>query len=362
MGLHWGFPVLRSLIGEENISRLQSVQVDPNELTKHEDTLKFLNGATGEHIGGATVDYFHRLRRSKLRDLLSEGVDIKFNKRLATITYSTDGKLVTAHFEDGTSATGRILIGADGARSAARRNVVRAGPEAAAPRRLPICATFIQHRYTREQALHLRQFHPLYIGSIHPAGYFSFFGVHDATDATRPETWIFFFYISWKSSLEEQDRTAGWTDRQRLDQARAIARNDGFADPWKSAYEWLPDDMPVWYFGFADWDPAEPTHEWDNHGGLVTLAGDAAHTMTYQRGQGLNHSITDAGKLFDVIKGIMDGSKTQAEAVDAYEAEMINRAGTEVRTSTENTLMLHEWEKAIQSPVMMKGMHKQHSS
>lgn len=363
MGLHWGAPVLRSLIGEEDAnSRLQSVQVDPNEPTKHLDTLMLFNGATGEQIGGATMDYFFRLRRSKLHDLLSEGTDIRFSKRLANITYSSDRKLVTAHFDDGSSATGRIIIGTDGARSAVRKLIVRAGAEAAESRRLPVCATFIQARYAAEQAVELRKHHPLYLASIHPRGHFAFFGAQDASDATRPETWTFFFYISWNSGLEEQDRTAGWNDKQRLDQAKAFAREDKFADPWKSAYEWLPDDMPVWYMSMTDWDPGEKEHEWDNHGGLVTLAGDAAHTMTYQRGQGLNHSISDAGRLVATIQNILDGTQTQEDAVADYEKEMIARSGEEVRTSSKNTLMLHDWEKAIQSPLVTKGMRKQHPS
>ena len=360
MGLHWGAPVLRSLIGEDAWSHIQSVQVDPNEPSKHLDSLFFLNGLTGEKMGEATVDYFYRLRRSKLRDLLSKDIDVRFNKRLTNITYSDDGRLVTAHFEDGTSSTGRILIGADGARSVVRKLVVKAGPEAAESRRLPICATFIHARYTAEQAVALRKHHPLYLAAIHPRGYFSFFGMQDGSDATRPETWTFFFYISWRASLAEQDASADWSDAARLAQARALAADAPYADPWRSAYAWIDtDDLPVWYMAMTDWDPAAPDHGWDSRGGRVTLAGDAAHTMTYQRGQGLNHSVTDAAKLLAAVQSVLRGDVAQDEAVAKYEEEMIARAGEEVRMSTNNTLMLHDWDKAIQSPVMKKGMNRQ---
>jgi len=360
MGLHWGAPVLRSLIGDEAWAHIQSVQVDPNEPTKHLDSLFFLNGLTGEQIGEATVDYFYRLRRSKLRDLLSKDIDIRFNKRLANITYSDDGKLVTAHFDDGTSSTGCILIGADGARSAVRKLIVKAGPTAAECNRLPICATFIHARYTAEQAIALRKHHPLYLAAIHPGGYFSFFGMQDGSDPTRPETWTFFFYISWASTLAEQDATAGRSDRERLEQARALCAAAPYADPWRSAYAWIDDPgLPVWYMAMADWDPGDPAHAWDGRAGRVTLAGDAAHTMTYQRGQGLNHSVTDAARLVAAIKSVLDGDAARDVAIAKYEEEMIARAGEEVRMSTKNTLMLHDWEKAIQSPVMKKGMNKQ---
>jgi 2-polyprenyl-6-methoxyphenol hydroxylase-like FAD-dependent oxidoreductase len=355
MGLHWGAPVLRTLIQAEAWTRIQSVQVDPNVPTKELDTLYFLNGKTGSRMGVAEIDNFHRLKRSRLRSLLSENLDIRFGKRLLRLEYSVDEKTVTAFFEDGDSETGCLIVGADGARSVTRNLVV--GSPNAASRKLPIAATFCQATFTKEQALFLRSFHPLYIASVHPSGYFSFLGIQDASDAEAPETWIFFFYISWASSLDEQAETTDWDNAKRLAQIKEKAKE--YADPWKSAYEWLPDNHPVWYMGMTDWDPASPDAVWDNHSGLVTLAGDAAHTMTYQRGQGLNHSITDAAKLTDAIQSFRGGATDQKTAIDAYEKEMKLRAGAEVQMSTQNTIMLHSWEKAMQSPVFQKGLDKQ---
>jgi 2-polyprenyl-6-methoxyphenol hydroxylase-like FAD-dependent oxidoreductase len=354
MGLHWGAPVLKGLLTEEDWEEIQSVQVDPNVPTKALDTLAFLNSKTGEQMGAAEIDYFYRLRRSKLRALLAKDADIRFGKKLTSIDDSPDGKSITAHFEDGTSATGLLIVGADGARSVTRQ--ISVGTDGALNRRIPFAATFVQANFTRDQAIHLRSWHPLYLAGIHPDGRFSFFGIQDATDAARPETWTFFFYISYPSSTEEQEATADWTDAQRLKQAKEMAKD--FDDPWKSAYEWLSDDHPVWHMGMSDWDPGAENHRWNNHGGRVTLAGDAAHIMTYQRGQGLNHSISDASKIVQAVKSILDGSKGQEEAITSYEKEMIERAGTEVRMSTQNTGMVHSWEQALQSPVFKKGLNK----
>jgi 2-polyprenyl-6-methoxyphenol hydroxylase-like FAD-dependent oxidoreductase len=79
--------------------------------------------------------------------------------------------------------------------------------------------------------------------------------------------------------------------------------------------------------------------------------------MTYQRGQGLNHSVTDAGKLVEAIMRIQDGDDRQ-EAIQAFEDEMITRGGSEVRDGTANTTMLHDWEKVKQSPLFTRGMKK----
>ena len=352
MGLHWGAPVLKSLIPDDWWSRIQSIQVDPHVQTRKEDTLSFIQGATGETMVAFTFGPFYRLRRSKLRGLLSQELDVQYNKRLSNVTYAEDGESITAHFTDNTSAIGCMLVGADGARSTTRQCLL---PDRGAINRIPYAATFVQRRFTKEQALYLRKFHPLFLASAHPGNHFAFFGMQDAVDPDDPSSWTFFFYISWRASLEEQDATADWTNAQRLAQQKEFAKT--FCDPWKSAYEWTPDDAPVWYMGLTDWDPGLDGHRWDNHGGLVTMVGDAVHPMTYQRGQGLNHSITDAGKLCDALAKIREGGDRK-ELVTAFEEEMITRGGGEVRDGTANTMLLHDWEKVQQSPFFTKGMRK----
>ncbi|KAL4891449.1 hypothetical protein BDV59DRAFT_194384 [Aspergillus ambiguus] len=354
MGLHWGAGPLQSLIPETLWARIQSVQVDPSTPTAEHDFLYFLNGRTGETMGAIPANKFYRLRRSKLRSLLVPGLDIRYGRQLQDIKYLDDGERVAAILEDGQQIIARIIVGADGARSDTRRLLL--GSDTVTVRQLPYCATFIHAQFSADQAVFLRKFHPLFLGAPHPAGYFGFFGMHDVVDPMRPETWTFFFYISWHSTLEEQTRTEGWTNAQRLRQAKEFAKS--FTDPWKSAYQWLPDDHEVWYMNMTDFDPRQPHNRWDNHGGRVTLAGDAAHAMTYQRGQGLNHSLTDAMKLMEAIKSIFTGGLTQSSAISQYEDEMTARGGAEVEMSTVNTEMVHDWERVLKSPVMTSGMKR----
>ncbi|KAL5356162.1 FAD binding domain-containing protein [Aspergillus floccosus] len=337
MGLHWGAGPLESLIPKDRWA-------------PEHDFMNFLNGETGEQMGAIPANKFYRLRRRKLRGLLAPGLDVHYGQRLHDIKYLDDGERVTAILTDGKRITARLIVGADGSRSDTRNILL--SPDAAAVRQLPYCATFIQARFSTEHAVFLRSFHPLFLAAPHPAGYMAFFGMHDAEDSLRPETWMFFFYISWHSTHEEQARTAEWTNAQRLQQAKGFAKL--FVDPWKSAYEWLPDDHQVWYMNLTDFDPREPQHRWDSRGGRVTLAGDAAHAMTYQRGQGLNHSFTDAMKLTEAIEAFA----SQLSAIAEYEDEMISRSGAEVALSTLNTGMVHDWEKVLKSPVMTSGMKR----
>jgi 2-polyprenyl-6-methoxyphenol hydroxylase-like FAD-dependent oxidoreductase len=281
MGLHWGTPVLQGLLDPSLWAQIQSVHVDPSTPIKDIDNLCFLNGATGEEMSSLTVSRWHRLRRSKLRSLMATEITVKYNKRLTNISYTSSAPhpSVTATFEDGSTATGRILIGADGARSSVRRLI--AGSDAAQITRLPYAATFIQARYTREQALFLRSFHPLYLAAPHPAGLFSFFGLQDAADPNAPETWTFFFYISWASSIAQQDEEMKtFSQADRLKQLQALAVE--YTEPWRSAAKWLPDDQPCFYLGLTVWDPSLQGHGWGNERGRVSLAGDAAHPMTYR--------------------------------------------------------------------------------
>lgn len=252
--------MLKTLVPESWSPRLQSVHADPHEPPKDHDFLTFVQGDNGSTISAFPVATFYRLRRSKLREVLSEALDIRHEKRLADVTFAPDQQSVTAHFSDGTSATGSMLIGADGARSTVRQCLL--GPQLGSVNTIPYCATFVERTFSKEQALFLRSFHPLYLAAAHPDNLFSFFAVQHVADPDDPTTWVFKYYISWQSSREEQEATAQWTDAQRLAQQKELARN--FCEPWKSAYEWTPDDTPVWHMSMTEWDPGMEGHRWDS--------------------------------------------------------------------------------------------------
>ncbi len=56
-----------------------------------------------------------RAERYRLRNWLSTNLPIQWGKRLQRVEHDDQG--VTAYFEDGTSAKGDILVGADGVKS-----------------------------------------------------------------------------------------------------------------------------------------------------------------------------------------------------------------------------------------------------
>ncbi|KAF2138404.1 uncharacterized protein K452DRAFT_256661 [Aplosporella prunicola CBS 121167] len=360
MGAHWGFQLLEQLISEEARKKLPQVEVDPHVPIKAEDVCKFHNAATGELIATVPVYSMHRLQRQKLRNLLADGIDIRFNKsfvnmEMIDVPGMGSNRSVAARFEDGTTIVGKIIIGADGTRSSVRRSLL--GEKQSAVRPLPWVATWAQAKYTVEQAVYLRKWHNLYSCSVHPQGFFSTLGLQDIPDPQRPEDWVFWFYITWP--LESAKDAASWDNAARLRHFKEIAKD--WADPMKSAVGWLSDDHYVWHAQFAEWDPEEKGHRWNNFDGRVTLAGDAAHTMTWSRGQGLNNGFEDAANLVKAIGAFLgrDGNEgKQKESIDTYEAEMIPRGGRETRVSSITTTSVNNWETFMESPVVKMGLKK----
>ncbi|TLD23761.1 hypothetical protein PspLS_06706 [Pyricularia sp. CBS 133598] len=353
----WSAPILKSLITEDAWSRSHTTLSDPSLPVKEVDTIPMYNGATGVHLVDFPFPKAYRLYRPRFRELLAEGVDIQFGKKLAGFT--TSEGVVTAHFEDGTQHQGRLLVGADGSKSMTRTLLL--GEDRSYLKRLPFAAIFVLARYPKEQALYIRNFkHPIALGMLHPENMVSMVALLDAPSPDEPEKWIYANYIGWRVTPEEQDEYHKSTKQDLLDQVKKLATK--FADSVKSAFDWLPEAADdegvdnVWFSPSRNWDPRIPDHEWSNHGGLVTLAGDAAHPMTYQRGQGFNNAIDDAGYIVRLLSDA--NSRSQKELIDEYEVEMKARGGREVELSEGNTFMVHNWDMVMSSPLLNKGLAK----
>ena len=158
-----------------------------------------------------------------------------------------------------------------------------------------------------------------------------------------------------------------------------------FTEPFRSANAWIPDGTPVYANRFTYW---EPPLSWNNLGGKISLAGDAAHPMTFRkapsifsalllsdhvyllvrgeahtflltdRGQGLNHAIMDAAKYVAAIRAVKSGQESLKGGMGAYESEMVARGGEEVRLSKMNTEMLHDLDRLVQSPLFKMGLQR----
>jgi 2-polyprenyl-6-methoxyphenol hydroxylase-like FAD-dependent oxidoreductase len=332
--------MLADIFTEEKYARVQEAACDPYFPPPDPGYLPTLNGKTGELLKNVPLLKMIRISRRRFRQFCAEGVNVQYDKKLESLSYSNDGSSVTAHFANGTSATGTMIIGTEGAQSKVRMSVF--GEEQGKTHRVPISAVNLHVCYNdAEKAKFVRQHHPIMTMGIHPDGYWLWVSIQDVPDPEDPATWVFQLQSTWNTVEGEEV----------ADLAALKKRAETYGEPFRSANLWIPEGTPIFENKLSYWIP-EP---WDTHNNRVVLAGDAGHPMTFQRGQGLNHGIADARSIVLKLKAVKAGETTLHEAVDEYVKEMVERAGDEVKTSKENTMMLHDWNRMQDSPIMQRG-------
>lgn len=132
-------------------------------------------------------------------------------------------------------------------------------------------------------------------------------------------------------------------------------RTEEWAEPWRSAGRAVNPSTKLPLDKGTYWGQAA---KWDNRAGHMTLCGDAAHPMTPHRGQGLNNALQDSANFVAAMMKVNSGEKTLQEAVDAYDAEILERGTLEMNISLKQSMFIHNWETLMQSPMVRMGMHQ----
>jgi FAD-dependent urate hydroxylase len=264
-----------------------------------------LMSSTGRRLGAAsnggrrpdgTVS--HTIKRPRLYRALHEeavgrGVQIEYGKRLVDAVATPGG--VTAQFEDGTSATGDLLIGADGVHSLTRRLI---DPNAPAGR---------------------------YVGLVNFGGYTS----HAVADA-EPGTWYMIFgRQAFFGYVVDPSGGTVWFANVPREQVSAAERAATTTEEWQ---RWLCDLFANDRGPVADLIAAgrlelvaDNTHDLPSvptwHNRSMVIIGDAAHAPSPSSGQGASMAAEDAVVLAKSLRDIPDFP----QALDAYEQQRRRR-------------------------------------
>jgi len=303
-------------------------------------------------------DHDESVSRMTLRQLLLTGVEdiVTFEKKFSHYEQEADGK-VTAHFTDGTSATGDLLVGAEGSNSPVRKQylpdakLVETGLIGITGKTLltPETRPLLPEKMLRGVSMvhgdkgsmcifHVMQFKWGTSGQLKN-------GI-GRTEAELIKNWPGLLYDNSRDYIMWGFAAADTWLPENVTRMRGKEIQQLVLD---MTTNWHPDFRKIFALG----DPAssfplpirtsEPIPEWKTSN--VTLIGDAMHTMTPGRGVGANTALRDARLLTRTLTKSLRGEVSLLDAVHEYEIKMTKYA----------------WDAVIKSRAQMDGssiMHK----
>ncbi|KFX89084.1 hypothetical protein V490_07240 [Pseudogymnoascus sp. VKM F-3557] len=342
--VHWAMPIFAKLVPKDILANLTEAFCNPHlEFNDEVETLPCYNGITGDLLFSSPTPGARRVNRGKLRRLLAEGIDIRWNKSVKALSQTDSG--VRLVFEDGATFDADHVLGADGSSSKVREMLV--GVEQARPLQSGfLFATGVTKFGDADKTNAVVQTHPVAALTM-GASTTGAVGVMSVDDPNDTSTWTTFWVKIWHGNP---------VDLRGQEALDYIKENTApLSGIFQSAIDWTPEGSYVSINEMKYWVPTP----WNNHGGRVTLAGDAAHPMLIYRGQGFQHSITDVDNYVNaLIKLRSSGSDAASRETifGAYDSEMIERGATAVQqslTEAKNSLNLENIKKML----MMRQGH-----
>ncbi|MEU7752297.1 NAD(P)/FAD-dependent oxidoreductase [Micromonospora sp. NPDC049101] len=295
-----------------------------------DDLLRF----TAEEItpADAPESRHYGVSRISLREVLLSGMDdvVRLDHEFTHYETTSDGR-VTAYFADGGTATADLLIGADGANSRVRRQLL---PHA---RRVDtgVVAVAGKHRLA-DATLPRALTHD--VNLVIPKSRGSFFTAvwHPGPQVIAPPEQFLLDntspYLLW-----------GYTDAATAFPAEAVESLSG-TDLQRLVLDHTGEWAPALREVIAGSDPqtvnairvrsATPVKAWET--GRVTLLGDAIHNMTPLAGIGANTALRDAALLCDNLTKVQAGTTAVVPALRDYERQMLEYGFAAVRQSLRN--------------------------
>lgn len=131
MAIHWALERLETLLPAHIYANLEAASCNPAIPIDAGGTYPIIHAETGNMLAGVPYARGMRVPRSKMRALVSEGIDVQFGKKLVDVEFGADGKGVVAKFDDGERLKGSMVVGAEGAKSRVREIAMNSVEKAA---------------------------------------------------------------------------------------------------------------------------------------------------------------------------------------------------------------------------------------
>ncbi|HTK07563.1 MAG TPA: NAD(P)/FAD-dependent oxidoreductase [Ktedonobacteraceae bacterium] len=290
------------------------------------------------------VNAHYPVSRIALRHLLLSGLEdeIQYDKTFERYERTQDGK-VTAYFNDGTSATGDVLVGADGANSRVRKQYL---PHA---RRIEIGASGVGGKFllTKQSKAWLPSQLTTRMNFIMPPDRYCLFNApfdHVGTSAEarnrafesakiaglNPDLLIDDEqdYILWGFLAHTDEYPA---DMQQFDKQSILRTVIQMTRGWHPDLRRFVAESDPDSLSFGPFKASEIIHPWESTN--VTLLGDAIHNMPPSGGLGGNMALRDAQALTRALTGIQHDQLPLLPTIQAYEAEMRKHGFAAIRAA-----------------------------
>jgi salicylate hydroxylase len=277
------------------------------------------------------IGHAHPISRAGLRQLLLRGLEdrVAFDKRLVRYEHGADGQL-RACFADGSSASGDVLVGADGSSSAVRKQllpaarVVDTGVAGIAGKLYLTEAA--RERLPAELLGQMTMVLPPKRMAMFMAAFRRRSAAHGPDELDLPEH-LFWVVLGRAGELGLRHAAPPRTSAQLREQALV------HAERWHRLLRWvIAESDPTSLIGVPLHTsvrvPAWPTT-------TVTLLGDAIHTMTPLQGLGGNTALRDAAVLRYHLVEADRGRTGLVSAIHAYESAMLEYGFEAVQRSLE---------------------------
>ncbi len=311
-----------------------------------------------EHAAANRTEGEQNVIRSTLRQVLLTGLDaqVHFARQFVRYEQHPDAT-VSAHFEDGTSARGDVLIGADGAGSRVRKQLLPLARHeetgiVSMGGKLPMTAqsrALLSEKMFKGMSMIMA---PRGVGAI----------IHSLEFA--PNRANAQFMARWPQFAGNiADDSIGWglwaarqnvpADPSKLDPAALLRLAQELTRKWHPDFQRLLQLTDPATLQSINVRTSVPPAPWASSN--VTLLGDAVHTMTPGRGAGANTALRDAALLCQTLIDVQQGRQGLVSALHRYEEEMLRYSSEAVLASRKQMNANDPIHKPVSGAIQLAG-------